>query len=403
MLSILNAAATSGTDYGQFKVENQDLAMATKTETISGRDITFLSLCEIPEYQEPNATTFFVISDATLRDFRKYGRDLKRAILRDSSYPAECVKEMKQTTGLMFLIGGEKYLVSQHAMATLSMQASISGTMTLQRSNFLRDMHLADALFYKNDTLTIVYREIETAKIPVKKVYAVFAGAYKEIPQTVVANIADAVMCDPVMGNASVNAWYIDHELTRLEMSYPKIQDEYTKEFGVNDITPGVMIQTSDVGDSAIRVFGTQRVRKSYVITEEITAKHTQKNTDVSKIIEAVDEKIFFDHRKLPELLAELIGKEVAADDLDALVEDSIMKLLKSVLSKRHVQALIDAVMLELDPTITYTLYDIAVLLMELPERIVGIDDSLMLSVRKALASAPTVVGEKRKIVYLTA
>lgn len=409
MISILNNAFTSGADYGDFKVENMALAKATKTAIVNGRDIMFLSVCDVPEYREEDATVFWVISDETLRDFRKFNKGLGRAILKNANYPQECLTELKNTTGLMFLIDGEKYLVSQHAMATLSMQASISGTMTLQRANLLRDMHIADALFYKNESITLVYREVEMDGISVKKIYAVFAGAYREIPQTVVADIADSVMEDEIMGKATVNSWYIDHEITRLEMTYPEIQEDYSEKYGVADITPGIMIQTSDTGDSAIRIFGTQKVRRTYVITEEIAAKHTKKNEDPENIIKDVDEKIFFNHRKLPELLADLIGREAvdyslpnAYESLLDLAEEATTKLLKGVLSKRQIQSLTDAIKLELDPSVRYTLYDLALELMELPERINGIDDALMISVRKALANAPVVVQDKAEV-YLSA
>ena len=411
MIQMLNNAFKSGTDYGQFKIENADLAKATKTEVVYGRDIGFLSLCEIPEYQEDNATTFFLITDASLRDFRKFYKPMGRALLNDTSCPAELVKELKETTGLMFYIDGEKYLVGQHAMATLCMQASVSGTMTLQRSNFLRDMHIADAVFYKNSPLTLVYREMEIGGISVKKVFAVFAGAYKEIPQTVVTDIAESVKEDDVMGTAEVSGWYIDHSISRIEMTYPKISEEYTEKYGIVDITPGVMVQTSDIGDSAVRIFGIQQIRKnSYVITEEIAAKHT-KNADATEIIKDVDEKIFFNHRKLPELLADLIGQEAvdytkanAHEALMDLIDDSAFKLLKGVLPKRQTQGLTDALKMEFAPGVIYTLYDVALSLMELPSRIKGIDDNLMLSVRKALADAPKVVKDLcKEEIYLSA
>ena len=94
MIQMLNNAFKSGTDYGQFKIENADLAKATKTEVVYGRDIGFLSLCEIPEYQEDNATTFFLITDASLRDFRKFYKPMGRALLNDTSCPEELVKEL---------------------------------------------------------------------------------------------------------------------------------------------------------------------------------------------------------------------------------------------------------------------------------------------------------------------
>lgn len=414
MLGIKDDAMLCGTDYEKFKAENAELAEATKSVVLYGRDLTFLSLCEVPEYQEAGSTVFWVINDASLRDFRKYNRPLKLAKLYDKDYPAEALNEMKGTTRLMLFANDDKYLISELAMPTLSMQASVAGNMTLNRNNFLRDMHIADALFFKNEAVTIVYREMEIDGINVKKILAVFAGAYREIKQTVVSAIADSVMSDPAMGDAKINGWEIDHEITKIEMSYPKISDEYAKDLGVNEITPGIMIRTSDVGKSAITVFGTQRVRRSYVITEEISAKHTKKNEDPTKIVETVDEKIFFNHRKLPEMLAKLIGKEavdydslpmdVANDKVCELVEDSISKLLKSVLSKRQLQSLTDCVKAEMCAGIRYTLYDIALMLMEMSERLKGLDESTMMYVRKALSKTPEVLNAViSETIYLSA
>ncbi len=412
MLEILNGAGMTGTDYEEFKKENAELAKATKVEVAYGRDISLLSLCEVPDFQEPGYTMFWVLSDVNLWEFRKSNRTPLRARLKESGYPKAVLDELKATTGLMLLIDGEKYVVAQHAMATLSQQASVSGTMTLQRANFLRDMHLADAIFYKNEPLTIVYRETEVEGVTVKKVYAVFAGVYTEIPQTIVTDIAEAVKSDEIMGDAKVTSWEINHEVTSLRMCYPTIQDVYEKDLGVKELTPGLMIQTSDVGDSAIRVFGTMNTRRSYVITEEIAAKHTKKNAeDPSSIIEDIDKKIFFEHRKLPELLADLIGREAVDysdpnhyENLLNLVWDIMEKMLKGVLTKRQIMALNDSIQIELDASVKYTLYDIAIIMMDMPERIKGIDDALMINVRKALSKAPSIVDEVAGTsVYLTA
>ncbi len=403
MLGIRDDARLAGTDYEQFKKENKELADSTKTLVVYGRDITFLSICEVPEYQEEGATTFWILNDASLRDFRKYNTSPNLAKMYNKDYPDEAIKEIKNGTGLMLFCNDEKYIVSQMAMPTLSMQASVAGDMTINRSNLLRDMHLADAIFFKNAPLTLVYREIESDGIAVKKILAAFAGAYREVKQTVVSSIADAVMNDPTMGNAEVKYWDVNHEITSIELAYPKMHDEYDSKYGITDITPGVSVRTSDVGKSAITVFGTQRIRNSYVITEEISAKHTKKNEDPTKIVETVEEKIFYNHRKLPEMLALLIGKEAvdyssmsASESYEALcdlVEDATTKLLKAVLSKRQLQSLLDALKVELDTGIHYTLYDIALCLMTLAERLKGLDDSTILYVRKALSKTPDVLN----------
>ncbi len=401
MLDVLDTARISGTDYEEFKKQNAELAEATGSMVVYGRDITFLSLCDIGEYQQEDSTVWWMLSDAALRDFRKYNSPLKLAKLYNKDYPAQCLNELRQTTGLMMFINEEKYMVSQLAMPTLTMQASVAGNMTINRANFLRDMHLADAIFFKNEPMTLVYRTIEVDGIEVKKVLAVFATAYREVKQTIVSKIADSIKEDEVMGSASVKNWEIDHELTQISMQYPKITDTYGKEYGVDVLTPGVMIRTSDIGRSAITVYGTQQLRRGYVITDEITAKHTKKNEDSDQIVAQVDEKIFFNHRRLPELLGQLIGMEAtdytklsseAYEDVCNIVEEAIAKLLKGVLAKRHILSLTDSAKNELVEGVHYTLYDIAIMIMELSERIKGLDDSTMLYVRKALAKTPEVL-----------
>ena len=120
----------SGFEYPEFVNAVRNMEGATKSVTALGGDITFLSYCNIPELEEPGKTLMYVYNSENLEAFQKGGK-LPVGRINNADFGEELLEEMKKTTELMVIINGEKYLVSDIAIPTMTIRADVGGSMTI--------------------------------------------------------------------------------------------------------------------------------------------------------------------------------------------------------------------------------------------------------------------------------
>lgn len=405
-----------GTSYEKFKKETAELTEITKGLIVKNKDVTFLSLCEIPEYQVAGKVSFFILSQSYLLDFMENGKKIHVGTINEEKIGSSLLDELRSTTGLIAIIHNEKYIISDIAVPTLSIRASVSGDLTINRQNLIRNMHFADAIFSKNDSIHFVYREIQIGEeadgtpIIAKKIFAALGKYFKAVPQTILSDITDIVADEKIFGKTDIREWSIDHRFTDLYIEFPDAGEDFKDLYKLEDLViPGIFLCTSDAGNSSIIARGVYRKGSSYVITDEVMVKHTSKAT-VELIKEKMDE-IFINIRKLPETLAQLIGEEVidySKTDLSTergglqnyeavkqYIEKTAKKSLKGILPAKHLDVLVKCMCDEINSSVPYTLYDIATLFMEVPERVEGIDMYTLTEVRKACAKVPYILQHK--------
>ncbi len=415
---ILNPTVYRGSDYEEFKKKTEEMAGITKEIVVRGGDITFLSLCDVPEVQEPGKVVFYVLNEAYLSDFMNNGGKLRCGRVAEEEIGAELLDELRNTTQLMIMVKEEKYLVSDIAVPTLTIRASVSGDNTIHRQNLIRNMHLADAILGKNENIHLVYRETQIGEkadgtpIIAKKIFAGLGGTYRLVPQTILSEAADLIADEAVLGKMEVEAWSVDQRFTDLYLDFPEAAEDFAAMYKIDDtIHPGVFLCTSDVGASSVIVRGVYRKGRSYVITDEVAIKHVGAITP-KDILERVNEDVFANIRKLPEALSELIGRSVldytklnlsteagASANFSAVsgvIEKTFKKALKNVLPAKRQKALIECMVDEINSSLPYTLYDIAVDFISVPERIEGLDPVTLNEVRKACAKVPFILGDKK-------
>lgn len=422
MKMLLDGYAESGNDYSDFKEKVDEVVDMTKDLVVRGRDITFLSLCEKPDPSlvEPGKELFYVLDEKSLESFVMESKRLAAGRVTVAEIGYELFDELKKTTGLMAIINGEKYLFSDNAIKTFTIRASVSGEYTVTRQNLIRNMHIADAIIAKNEKIHFVYREIQIGTRPdgtpvmAKKIFACLGGYYQPVPQSILYNLADLVTKDGTLGDMSVNYWTLNQRFTDLYIDFPTAADDFKKLYKLPDkIIPGLLLCTSDTGDSSVIVRGVYRVGRHYVITDEVAMKHT-KEVSARKILDRADEVIFSSFRRLPETLANLIGKEVAdyssidlssesgaAKNLSAVakcMESLSKKLLKSILPKKHLDTILQCMQDEIDSSRPYTLYDIAITFMGIADRLSGLDNVTLTEIRKACARAPFILDKEIKV-----
>ncbi len=416
--------------YETFKEESASMQAMTHDLTAYGKDITFLSLCRIPKYQTPGYVTFYVLTPEGLRAFQEEGERIKIGRVPASEFGRELLDELTNTTGLVAVIDDIKYIVSDIAIPTVGLRASVNGDMVSERQNLFRDMHFADAIYAKdekkNEKIHFVYREeeLEGASAPVRKIFAALGGAFAPVGQTILSDVADFVEREGVMGKTEVRNWSVDHQFTDLYLEFPEVAEDIAATYGVPEgIVPGIFLCTSDIGKSSIIVRGTCRLKGSTksVLTDEVTIKHVGKIT-AETVMERANEEVFAKLRVLPETLCSLMGESVCDySDLDLstskgqqensdIVGDLIETLAKTALAdagKANRTALVEALVAEINPEIPYTKYDIAVLFMGMPDRISGLDRFTEEKIARACAKVPFILkkdkGSAGKVVLLPA
>ncbi len=418
MSKILDNYGRNGKDYEDFKTESAGMAEITKDLVAKGIDITFLSYCDIPSAQEEGKVSFYVLTRDYIQAFLA-GERLKIGRISLSEIGEDLLDELKATTGLMCIIRDEKYIVSDIAIPTLGIRASVNGDMTTGRQNLIRNMHFADAVFAKNEKIHFVYREeqigtkADDSPIMARKIFAALGGAFSPVPQTIIADMADMIGDESIMGRMDVREWCVDHLFTDLYVEFPEAAEEFKTAYGVTDnIIPGIFLCTSDIGKSSIIARGTYRIEgySKSVVTDEVMIKHVG-NLKAREICDRINGEILANVRVLPEALCSLISKEVAdyskldlttesgqRTNLKAMqdaIENTAKKCLSDLPAKRR-KELTDRMMDEIDPSRPYTLYDVAVDFMGVPDRIEGLDRPTVEKIVKSCAKAPFVLADKK-------
>lgn len=244
------------------------MAARTFTETFHPKDASFLSLCRVPDVQEPGMVIFFNFSRDNLLDFLEYGDALRIVKMKISDIGPEYYQEMVETTGLMMLIGEKKFLVSQTAFLTMCQQAMLGGDAVTTRSTPMRDMHLADAFFQKEGLVTAVYRTDKN----VNKIFAVFAGKHVHIGQEYIFFGASC------LNNALVHHYEVTNTVTDVFLELNEKDDEKgMPKKGIMISDKGIMISDSDTGHSSLCARPVYYVEDTYVIADEIVLKHSSK------------------------------------------------------------------------------------------------------------------------------
>ena len=184
---------------------------------------------------------------------------------------------------------------------------------------------------------------------------------------------------------------------------------------------PGILMTTSDTGDSSFKVCGTWRVdgTNSLVVHSDVKRKHIG-DINTEKILEDITNKIFAEYARLPEALCNLMAHDVTDASWDltttaglkanyAEIESTLkaafnrLGIVKAI-GKKMEKKLREAMMNEFDVSIRYTAYDIAMSILSLPERAVFMDkDKDISELQKACANAPFISYKVDSSVVLTA
>jgi hypothetical protein len=257
----------------------------------------------------------------------------------------------------------------------------------ISKPTLCRDAYLAEIFARKNINNTMVYREVEG----VKKAFTLLSDKYCHIDQKVLFEIIEYLEQDASVGKVRCHHWEVDNFITKLYVEFPDKADEFQKTYGLpTKFVPGLLITTSDTGNSSFKFAGTWRIGNSISIASEYKRKHIGDVT-AEDIKNEVAKKVFPEYAAIPDALCNLMnievtkagslttpaGKESNKATIDELVNEVFHDLgMVKLLGKKLEKALKEKFKEEFVGDIYYTAYDIAVQFMSLPERAMVIQSS---------------------------
>lgn len=392
---------TSSVDQNLYREEIAKFSDRTKCFLTRGADIQLFSYSAAPGLQRKDGkTTFFALLPECERAFEE-GRMVPNCGIDMRHIPDDLVVQMEHTSGLAAVIGDEFYLISELAMPMLCRWSGVTGQDT-ENHSLARDLHIAESLHKRNTPLQVIYREDDNG---VKKIFAFMTKSYAFKPQRILLPIIDSIA---EKHELDLECCTIGQDMTNVYLDLPmdakscrELFEAAGRHVEKGDFVPKLDVRTSDVGRSSICVRALLAHDGHYVIMDEVTAMHTG---EMTKLADGVD-ALFAELLKLPETLLSLMGMPIVDETVDLTTEAGqeqnrrqITKAVKAGFKvcspdfggcSRKKRTLQQDVINEFDPSVRYTLYDVAEKFLGLADRVVGMNDNVKDNLRKDCAKVP--------------
>lgn len=417
---LLDNWSISGNDLNQFKKEVRNLANTTGIVRSCAKDVMLLS--KNPNRSETDALNVFVLQpnqiwEKTLAGSLelKQGRISNKKIIEEGA--ADLIKEYENNTKLLVHLEGKLYFTSSNLSTTMGLRSGLKGDASLVPC-VERDILTAQRL--NNDSeVSFIIRNVDG----VKKIFAALSGKYTYVPQSFLCDVIERVEKDGKLGKIDCKHWKIDNELAEIFLEFPERANEISTLYEFKDeMVPGLYLAKSDVGECSITVRSTWRINNSIIIQDEIKRKHSAK-IKPDEVLEDIDKVVFAKYTQLPDLLSSLMlinitdpewVKKLSTQRFIKTNEQHIQNTIKKVFNKiglvdaickKNEKQIYDSLCDEIDASLSYTAYDIVMMIMQIPERVHGLASVYRDPLAKACGKAPFVKFEKEetKKVILTA
>jgi hypothetical protein len=428
-LSLLDSSQVTGNSFKGLKAVIDKLNETTQFVKLKSGDITLFSLVDnslikrkdgenladtlYGVYLEPdNLPTKFLSTpmDTFVKGYHR-PKDGANGLVNELEFQTKLALIYNKKNGSHTL-----YFISKSCLQTMD-RFGISGE-CLSTPCLERDLLLAKR-FNLDLGVTAVVRYTEDRKY--KKIFTILSDKYTHINQNVIFDVIQEIEETSEMGPAKCFSWEVNNFFTKLYVEFPDKADELSNLYGLKTkMIPGILLTTSDTGDASFSVKGTWRIQgsRSVITNSEVKRKHSG-DIDVKKLVSEVTNKIFVEYAKLPEALCNLMLHDITDPSWDLTTsagikanQSEIESVYKTVfkrlgitkaIGKKNEKELRNQMFDEINPTIRYTAYDICMLIMSIPERIVinGKKDDIS-ALQKACGEAPY-VSYATETVILTA
>ena len=280
----------------------------------------------------------------------------------------ELISELKNNSMMLFDLGGHLFYTTHSVLKTLCQRAgSPMGDAALRREpaiRFHRDALYASYMRTVPSDCHVIFREAEGAK----KVIAVLTDRHAPISQT--ESISTAIDgFSESLGKPNLKWFRINQYETVIYVEYPEQSADFSNVVRENqtvtipaDVIPGIMIRTSDSGDSSFTVIGPMKIGSTivYVPSAHFARAHTKRAT-VDAIAKELEKKVFVEFTKVPERLCDLMMIDIF-DPVSIVAKIAKHCAIKKMLGLGVENDVVNNISCELNPTINYSAYDIAMM-----------------------------------------
>ena len=417
---LLDKWAVAGDKLEEFKQLLKEMSSVTAIKRIASRNVQLYSKNEhivAPADKVP----VYVLKPDSVWEISPTGQlGLHGGVLNRESFEKhgadQLLNEYEESSKLMLNIDGKVYFTSKNMSPTLGLRTEMKGESVLTPS-LARDVLTAERLNNSSE-ITFITRNIDG----LRKIFAAMSGTYTYVPQDFLCKVIEQIEADAKLGKISCKHWHIDNQLSEIYLEFPDKAAEIAALYEyADDIVPGLYLAKSDVGECSITIRATWRINNSTIIADEIKRKHTGK-IKIEDILADADKIVFSKYTKLPEVLCELMATDITNPvwtkmphkKFLAANEKAVAEAIKTVfngigvvaaIGKKNEKSVYEQLCDEIDASLSYTAYDVVMMVMQLPERLSGLSNAYKEALSKACGKAPYVDLEKPKAskVVLTA
>jgi hypothetical protein len=365
LLDSFNRNGKSLDEFAELLADIDNSTIAIKAET---DDLTVYSIDRYDEDEDVLVSQIYTAEQARNRSLPDWG-NLPAAKIREL-IGEEGLNELRDKTRYVLRQGGKFFFPSSNAIGGIAARAGLGGEavsipehelFALIMRRYTIDPHIA----------TLIVRQSDESKG--RKVIACRSEQYAYIPQSLLCSIIDGFSED--LGSPTCKNWEVSQFFTRIYIEFPKVAKDIAKTYGLESkIMPGVILCTSDSGESSITARGTFKIGGRFVYTEEYKHKH-QGAIDLKKILKSISKSVFDKYTAFPQRLMELLEIDIA--DPYAAIESTLRQInFREAAGKRLEQKLTGALLEEINPSVPYTAYDICMSIISLPDRFLEITES---------------------------
>lgn len=388
----------SGSDFDDFKDAISALADCTTVTQYDRAEINLMSL------KAEDNERFFFTAHENVRDTTVNGQrqikviqtplNIVKRTLTEKNIPQKIIDELHANKRMLYLGDleirkikhGITAFISPNFISTFASRRD-AGCKQILKPSLARDAFLAECNIDPESPhyLNLVSRKIGECT----KVFGAFSEQYPYIPQTTLIDIVDGFSGRSDLGNVVCKNWKINHSISVLYVEFPDYAADISKVYNLPDVfTPGCILVTSDIGDCSVSCIGTWNLKGSRIVHGIYKRKH-RGNVTIKDILRDIDKEVFSVYRKLPERLADLLMLDVnnpeAAIDF-AIDHSGISKSgHKNFIGKKSALELINCLKAEINPTLTYTAYDIVSNIMSVPDRVQGLTEANVEKLRNTI------------------
>ena len=288
--------------------------------------------------------------------------------------------------------------VSEKAMNTIANRINFTGT-GFFAEHLIRDLAIAKN-FNKPVPVSIITRKDPDTHL--QKVFAVMSQKYTEIPQSFIIDLINSInkKAEAELGKSVCAGWNISHSVTRYYMEFPDAGEELKETYEMPyKMTPGIMIETSDIGDCSLRIKGYFRISDTntvFYMEEEYTQMHIGE-FEALEILKSVNNNIFPKYMVYPEKLAKFMTIDIVKEEDSAAKKKKVLSslyrrisreigLVKAIKKNRE-KILMEQLIEEINEDLSYTAYDVAMTFLTLPAQIQTKDKKLIETVAKTVVN----------------